>query len=99
MYFLYNGIVHIAALLVRVISIFNPKLKLFVHGRKSVFRTLQDSISKDDKVVWIHASSLGEYEQGLPIIEKIQQEKPEYKILLTFFFNFSFRDLMSSECF
>ena len=56
-----------------------------MQGRKSVFKTLQNSISKDDKIVWIHASSLGEYEQGLPIIEKIQQEKPDYKILLTFF--------------
>lgn len=85
MYFLYNLIVHLAAFLVRLISLFSPKLKLFVQGRKSVFKTLSSSITKDDKVVWIHASSLGEYEQGLPIIEKVQQEKPEYKILLTFF--------------
>lgn len=84
-YFLYNLIVHLAAFLVRSISFFSPKLKLFVQGRKSVFKTLSKTIAKADKVVWVHASSLGEYEQGLPIIEKMQQEKPEYKILLTFF--------------
>lgn len=60
-------------------------MKLFVGGRKKAFGILQQSISKNEKVIWMHAASLGEFEQGLPIIEKLSQEFPTYKILVTFF--------------
>ena len=56
-----------------------------MEGRKNTLYTLQENISKNDKVIWIHAASLGEYEQGLPIMEKMRQEYPEHKLLLTFF--------------
>ena len=54
-------------------------------GRKLVFSTLKNAISKTDKVIWVHVASLGEFEQGLPIIEKLKIEYPSYKILVTFF--------------
>jgi 3-deoxy-D-manno-octulosonic-acid transferase len=60
-------------------------MKLFVDGRKETFAKLEKSISKNDAVIWMHAASLGEYEQGLPIIEKLKKEFPNYKILVTFF--------------
>ena len=60
-------------------------MKLFVDGRKKTFSILEQSISKNDKVIWVHAASLGEFEQGLPIIEKLRIEKPSHKILITFF--------------
>ena len=63
----------------------NPKISRFVSGRKEVFDVLKNRISKTDKVLWIHAASLGEYEQGLPILERLKLEYPNHKILLTFF--------------
>ncbi|SFT88746.1 3-deoxy-D-manno-octulosonic-acid transferase [Lishizhenia tianjinensis] len=70
------------ALLVAVASIFNPKAKLWLNGRKN----WRDKLPKTDKdVVWFHAASLGEFEQGRPIIEDYKKEHPEAFILLTFF--------------
>lgn len=60
-------------------------MKLFVEGRKHVFEELQKNISPEDKIFWIHAASLGEYEQAVPIIEALKKEYPTYKILLSFF--------------
>lgn len=66
-------------------ALVNPKLSLFVKGRRHSLSTLQSAISETDKTIWVHAASLGEYEQGLPIMEKLKDEYPTYKILLTFF--------------
>ncbi len=63
----------------------HPKIKLFVEGRNQIFSALAKTFSKTDDVVWFHVASLGEYEQGLPIMEKIRLEYPTYKILVTFF--------------
>lgn len=60
-------------------------MKLFVQGRTSVFSTLQEKITPADKVIWFHAASLGEYEQGLPVMEKMRTLYPSHKILVTFF--------------
>ncbi|WP_317129230.1 glycosyltransferase N-terminal domain-containing protein [Maribacter algarum] len=60
-------------------------MKLFVNGRKLTFDILENAFSKSDGVIWMHAASLGEFEQGLPIIEKLKHEFPSYKILVTFF--------------
>ncbi len=60
-------------------------MKLFVDGRKTVFTTLSEKITSADKTIWFHAASLGEYEQGLPVIEKIKEKFPNHKIVLTFF--------------
>lgn len=85
MFFLYNFLVHTAGLFLRLAALFSPKLKLFVEGRKTVFETLDSHLKKDDRTFWFHAASLGEYEQGLPVMEKIKTEFPEHKIVLTFF--------------
>ena len=82
---IYNLIVIIAAQLLKIIALFSPKMKLFVDGRKSVFQTLANKIQSSDKTIWFHAASLGEYEQGLPVIEAIKQQFPNHKIVVTFF--------------
>ena len=85
MLFLYNLILLLAAKLLKVVALFNPKMKLFVAGRKSVFQTLAAKIQPSDAVFWFHAASLGEYEQGLPVIEAIKKQFPNRKIIITFF--------------
>ncbi|MCX6172593.1 MAG: 3-deoxy-D-manno-octulosonic acid transferase [Flavobacterium sp.] len=85
MFFLYNAILFLASQIVKILALFSPKIKLFVEGRKNVFKTLESKISSSDKTIWFHAASLGEYEQGLPIIEKIKLQFPNHKIVLTFF--------------
>ncbi|TRW26579.1 3-deoxy-D-manno-octulosonic acid transferase [Flavobacterium zepuense] len=85
MFFLYSLLTHIASFVLKIVALFSPKIKLFVHGRKDVFKTLSQKISPADKTIWFHAASLGEYEQGLPIMEKMRQLHPSHKIVLTFF--------------
>ncbi|MBP6181151.1 glycosyltransferase N-terminal domain-containing protein [Flavobacterium sp.] len=85
MLFLYNIIVRIAGFLLKIIAFFSPKIKLFVEGRKVVFPTLEQKIKPSDKTIWFHAASLGEYEQGLPVIEKVKEKLPQHKIVVTFF--------------
>jgi 3-deoxy-D-manno-octulosonic-acid transferase len=85
MLFLYNLIVQIADFLLKIVALFSPKIKLFVDGRKPIFEILKDKISPNDKTIWFHAASLGEYEQGLPVIEKIKIKYPDHKIVVTFF--------------
>ena len=80
----YNIIIAIYASLVRIASLWNPKAKQWTEGRKDIFERMRHAIT-GEKVVWVHAASLGEFEQGRPIIERIKEEHPEYKILLTFF--------------
>ena len=74
-----------ASQIVKVVALFSPKIKVFVDGRKSVFQTLTSKISSGDKTIWFHAASLGEFEQGLPLMEKIKIEFPNHKIIVTFF--------------
>ena len=85
MHFFYNLIVLIAAAFIKLLAAFNPKLKLFVDGRKNVFPLLEKHLVKEDQVVWFHCASLGEFEQGRPLIERFKQQFPSYKIVLTFF--------------
>jgi len=85
MLFLYNLIILFASQIVQLLAFFSPKMKLFVNGRKEVFPTLQSKISATDKTIWFHAASLGEYEQGLPVIEKIKKQFPNHKIIVSFF--------------
>lgn len=64
---------------------FHPKIELFVKGRKEVFQYLNTTLKKEDRVIWVHTASLGEFEQGLPVIERLKKQYPSYKILVTFF--------------
>lgn len=85
MLFLYNLAIYLASFFLRIVTLFSPKIKLFVEGRKNVFSILEEKINADDKTIWFHSASLGEYEQGLPVIEKIKEKFPEHKIIVTFF--------------
>ena len=85
MFFLYNIFLIFAGFILKIIALFHPKIKLFVAGRQLVFETLVSKIKLSDKIIWFHTASLGEYEQGLPVMEKIKTEYPTHKIVLTFF--------------
>lgn len=85
MLFLYNLIVFLAGIFLRIVALFSPKIKLFVEGRKNVFSVLEEKIKPEDRTIWFHSASLGEYEQGLPVIEKIKEKYPSHKIIVTFF--------------
>ena len=74
-----------ASQIVKLLTFFSPKIKLFVDGRKTIFQTLESKISSSDKTIWFHAASLGEFEQGLPVMEKIKVQFPNHKIIVTFF--------------
>ena len=74
-----------AGFLLKITALFSPKMKLFVEGREDVFLTLQQKINQSDQTIWFHAASLGEYEQGLPVIEAVKKQFPSHKIILTFF--------------
>lgn len=85
MQFLYNLSVFFVGGLLKVLAIFSTKLKLFVSGRKKVFQVLEKTIKPTDTVLWIHCASLGEFEQGRPVIESLRKKYKNHKIVLTFF--------------
>ncbi|MDE6755431.1 MAG: 3-deoxy-D-manno-octulosonic acid transferase [Muribaculaceae bacterium] len=70
---------------VKVAALRNPKAQKLDEGQKEIWQRLDRCISPCDRYIWVHAASLGEFEQGRPLIEKIRREHPEYKVLLTFF--------------
>lgn len=82
---LYNILIYIADFHLRIIALFNEKLKKGVKGRKETFNKLERSISASDKTIWFHCASLGEYEQGFPVFEGIKDLYPQHKIILSFF--------------
>lgn len=82
---LYNIAMGCYRLGVALAAPWNTKAKLWRDGRKNLFDRMRESIDPSAPTIWVHVASLGEFEQGRPIIEKIKAERPEYKILLTFF--------------
>ena len=74
-----------AVIVLKLVALFSTKINLFVEGRQEVFQKLKNKINLTQKTVWIHAASLGEFEQGRPVIEEIKKEYPEYQIVVTFF--------------
>lgn len=85
MLFLYNLLSIFAMPALRIAATFSPKLKQFVSGRKTVFETLAKNLKPGDTTIWFHSASLGEYEQGLPVMERLRVLYPKHKIILTFF--------------
>ncbi len=85
MRFLYNGVIYFFKLIFIVAAIFNDKARKWVKGRRNVFEDLKTSILAEDKYIWIHCASLGEFEQGKPILEGLKSKHQSHKILLTFF--------------
>ena len=82
---MYSLIIHLYAFFIELISPFHKKARLMRLGQWKTNGTLREKIDRNAKYIWFHASSLGEFEQGRPLIEKIKAEHPECKILLTFF--------------
>jgi len=74
-----------ANFLLKIIALFNHKIKLGVDGRSDTFKILEQEISVRDEVLWFHCSSLGEYEQGLPVFKVLRERYKSFKIVLTFF--------------
>jgi 3-deoxy-D-manno-octulosonic-acid transferase len=70
---------------IAIASLFDKKVRKMWHGERKAFSTLKEKVDPHAKYVWVHAASLGEFEQGRPLIERIRRDHPEYKILLTFF--------------
>ncbi|MFI3277343.1 MAG: glycosyltransferase N-terminal domain-containing protein [Rikenellaceae bacterium] len=85
MKFLYNISILFYELAIRICSLWSEKAKQWVKGRESIFERMREAVAVGDKIIWVHAASLGEFEQGRPVIEEIRAQYPEYKILLTFF--------------
>jgi len=85
MLILYNLIIYSYSFLIRIAGLFDKKANTWIKGRKGIFSNIADQIDPLDKLAWFHAASLGEFEQGRPIIESFREKFPEYKILLTFF--------------
>lgn len=82
---MYNFGIHLYAGAVRLAALFHKKAKLMVLGQRQTFPLLRERIDRKARYIWFHASSLGEFEQGRPLIERIRRDYPQYKIVLTFF--------------
>ena len=82
---IYNVVIYLYLLGVAVYSLFNEKVRKMWQGEREAFRVLREKVDPAAKYVWFHAASLGEFEQGRPLMEQMRREHPEYKILLTFF--------------
>jgi len=82
---LYTIFVNLLIFGMKVLSLFNDKTKKGVEGRKQSLNIVKSAFSASDKILWMHAASLGEYEQGLPVLEKLKKNFPNHKILITFF--------------
>ena len=81
----YNLSIRFYVFAVRIASFFNPKAKQWVDGRKNLLSRIEEAVNGEENLVWFHSASLGEFEQGRPVIEKFKEEHPDSKIVLTFF--------------
>lgn len=81
----YNFGLILYAWAIRLAALRHKKARLWIDGRKGLFHRMRETIDPTARVIWIHVASLGEFEQGRPIIEKLRKTHPEYKLLLTFF--------------
>ena len=70
---------------VKMVSPFMRKAALWYQGRRDIFRKLEQAVGSSERIIWFHAASLGEFEQGRPVMEAVREYYPSYKILLTFF--------------
>ena len=82
---IYNLFIYLYVSAVRMAALFSEKVSKMVAGQKKTFSVLEQHIDPKAKYIWFHAASLGEFEQGRPLIEEIRRRFPEYKILQTFF--------------
>ncbi len=82
---MYNIAIYIYLLGVVIASCFSRKVRKMWRGERQAVRTIREKLDPEAQYIWFHAASLGEFEQGRPLIEQLRREHPEYKILLTFF--------------
>lgn len=82
---LYDICIAVYAVLIRLVSPFNRKARLWHEGRCGMLDRMRSAIGDAENIVWIHVASLGDFEQGRPLVDKIKADYPDYKILLTFF--------------
>ena len=82
---MYNIVIFLYLCGVAILSLFNEKVRKMWRGERHAIRTIKEKIDPNAQYVWFHAASLGEFEQGRPLMEQLRREHPEYKILLTFF--------------
>lgn len=85
MQIIYSFLTRISYLFLWVAQFFSSKMKLFISGRKGVIKKLKNTITSEDKTIWFHCASLGEFEQGVPIIEATKKLFPKHKIVISFF--------------
>lgn len=85
MAFFYNLSIYFYGLLIRFAAFRSDKAKKWIRGRKNVFSDLKNNIRKNDRIAWFHCASLGEFEQGRPVVESFREKYQGMKILLTFF--------------
>jgi 3-deoxy-D-manno-octulosonic-acid transferase len=85
MLWLYNFAIFFYSLIIRVAAVFFPKAKLFLTGRKNIFLNIKNKIDSTSKNIWFHFASLGEFEQGRPVLEELRKLYPDRKIVITFF--------------
>ena len=83
--FAYNTAMWLYERAVSVAALRNPKARQWRDGRRNIFKRLKESVGSAENIVWVHCASLGEFEQGRPIIERLKEERPNIRILLTFF--------------
>ena len=82
---IYNFIIQIIQIILHFLKYFNSNIEKFIHERKDVFKDLKLNISNNQKYIWIHVASLGEYEQGFPVFNKIKSLYNDHKIVISFF--------------
>ena len=82
---IYNIVIYFVLWGIAIASLFNKKVNKMWKGEREAFNVLKSKVDPTAKYVWFHAASLGEFEQGRPLMERIRKEHPQYKILLTFF--------------
>ena len=84
--FIYQLTIQTYGLLIRLAALFNPKARLWVTGRQRIFDQLTNAIKAEtSQIIWMHCASLGEFEQGRPLLEQLKKKYANYKVLLTFF--------------
>lgn len=85
MLWIYNIGIAFYAILLKFAAFFNQKAKLFTSGRENIFKKIAQKINPNDSPIWFHFASLGEFEQGRPVLEAIKIKQPQQKIIVTFF--------------
>ena len=82
---IYNIVIYFVLLGIAIASLFNEKVRKMWRGEREAFKILKQKVDPNAKYIWFHAASLGEFEQGRPLMERIRKDYPQYKILLTFY--------------